>query len=652
PQNFFQYLCTLKTFVKRSNFTIFLNEVTKTSGDEFSVIYETNALKVRALLLTAEQKQPMQCDSVNDFEASETTYEPPQKKPKLDFSEQLHFDRMKVTKTEYSYKGKLNIRVDQPKTDMSIKPERSAVCYICKLPDIPGKFDAKKALALGLKKGPSYGKLTKGESVTTEEGVTITPDQVISPSTSGPIFVIINCPLDEMVEQLVHDPRWSTFFDTVCCMIHITPQNIFNQALYKEFVRKFSKTNHIVLNKESCTQHNTVYLSSRTIQKKLNLLSNDMFPLTASQQHIDPQHGFTCAENLQKFILTPINQQGINHEEAKQFLEDEPIEHTTITTIPCVPQPNNKWEQMVQSMSDTDFEVTFLGTGAALPSKYRNVSGILINLFERGGIILDCGEGTLGQLHRVYGAETENILKNIKVLWISHLHADHHLGVCKLLYRRSLLTSNKVVLIAPKALETFLIESSACMGIDFNFVNFVTINQLINQQNDNEFVHIRNIREHLNVDFKVVPVDHSCKDSFAAILRINDKFPIIYSGDTRPCLNLMKIKECGILIHEATFEDELGEEAIKKKHSTFGEAIHVGGEMDAWRILLTHFSQRYPKIPVLEGEFGIRSMIIFDLMKINAKQMRDLPSYLEPLRLLFAEELEKLQKERGKEDDV
>lgn len=45
-----------------------------------------------------------------------------------------------------------------------------------------------------------------------------------------------------------------------------------------------------------------------------------------------------------------------------------------------------------------EFEVTFLGTGAAVPSKYRNVTGIHVNLFDRGGLLMDCGAlGLVGQ---------------------------------------------------------------------------------------------------------------------------------------------------------------------------------------------------------------------------------------------------------------
>ena len=52
-----------------------------------------------------------------------------------------------------------------------------------------------------------------------------------------------------------------------------------------------------------------------------------------------------------------------------------------------------------------------------------------------------------------------------------------------------------------------------------------------------------------------------------------------------------------MLLHEATFDDELIGDAKAKRHSTTSEAIGVGAAMGARRVLLTHFSQRYQKIP-------------------------------------------------------
>ena len=50
-------------------------------------------------------------------------------------------------------------------------------------------------------------------------------------------------------------------------------------------------------------------------------------------------------------------------------------------------------------------ELVFLGTGSAKPCKYRNVSAIYVDVKGRGGLLMDCGEGSLAQLHVKYGSE-------------------------------------------------------------------------------------------------------------------------------------------------------------------------------------------------------------------------------------------------------
>lgn len=54
----------------------------------------------------------------------------------------------------------------------------------------------------------------------------------------------------------------------------------------------------------------------------------------------------------------------------------------------------------LENITREDMEIVLLGTGSSQPSKYRNVSSILINLFSKGSLLLDCGEGTLAQLKR------------------------------------------------------------------------------------------------------------------------------------------------------------------------------------------------------------------------------------------------------------
>lgn len=85
---------------------------------------------------------------------------------------------------------------------------------------------------------------------------------------------------------------------------------------------------------------------------------------------------------------------------------------------------------------------------------------------------------------------------------------------------------------------------------------------------------------------------------------------VFYSGDTKPNLNHIKYGNgTTLLIHEATFEDALKDEAEKKLHSTVGQAIHSSIKMSAWRTCLTHYSPRYSKLPpITDAHFSNKVM--------------------------------------------
>jgi ribonuclease BN (tRNA processing enzyme) len=116
---------------------------------------------------------------------------------------------------------------------------------------------------------------------------------------------------------------------------------------------------------------------------------------------------------------------------------------------------------------------------------------------------------------------------------------------------------------------------------------------------------------------KNIQVDH-CPNSHGCVLGLNipvasnnstKLFTLCYSGDTRPSSNLvrgcqdftMTVGEpISLLLHEATFDDDARgkEEATSKRHSTVQEALDITSRMkNVDSLLLTHFSQRYPKIP-------------------------------------------------------
>jgi ribonuclease BN (tRNA processing enzyme) len=104
---------------------------------------------------------------------------------------------------------------------------------------------------------------------------------------------------------------------------------------------------------------------------------------------------------------------------------------------------------------------------------------------------------------------------------------------------------------------------------------------------------------------------------------------LVYSGDTRPSERLVILgKNATILIHEATFEDDKLDEAIQKKHSTISEALQIAEKMNANRIILSHFSQRYQSIPPLTNiDYSLNTSVInktifaFDYMSVSFENL-------------------------------
>jgi len=78
---------------------------------------------------------------------------------------------------------------------------------------------------------------------------------------------------------------------------------------------------------------------------------------------------------------------------------------------------------------------------------------------------------------------------------------------------------------------------------------------------------------------------------------------IVYSGDTRPTKELVRLAEnADLLIHDATFDDQLEDRALEDGHSTPMQAAETAKEAGAKRLILTHISARYKKSTLLKRQ--------------------------------------------------
>ncbi|HSE97352.1 MAG TPA: ribonuclease Z, partial [Blastocatellia bacterium] len=82
---------------------------------------------------------------------------------------------------------------------------------------------------------------------------------------------------------------------------------------------------------------------------------------------------------------------------------------------------------------------------------------------------------------------------------------------------------------------------------------------------------------------------------------------VAYCTDTRPCAASVELaRDVDLLIHEATYTQELSQEAREFGHSTAAQAATIAKQAGARRLLITHFSTRYPDpSPLLEEASAI-----------------------------------------------
>lgn len=314
---------------------------------------------------------------------------------------------------------------------------------------------------------------------------------------------------------------------------------------------------------------------------------------------------------------------------------------------------------------ENDTEVIFLGTGSAEPNKYRGSSGILTELprsvaakTSKTWMMLDCGEGTVGSIQRMFGCATmKRIVKNLKVVWISHHHADHMLGVRGLLEVHARVCNAPLTLVGPRVLEEWL---HTC-GVSQNLYHFVHSRDLFagpfgrlpppppptklqsvsrsplpppppldegNQRHsifDQSNASAKSMESRLMQlcglsRFEAVAVEH-CRDAAALVVGSPSGWSLAYSGDCRPSRGFARAaKGCALMIHEATFDNELSDHAVRKRHSTTAEALQIAADAGVKHIVLTHFSQRYPKAIYLD-EVKIKPIIAFDGFRLRYSQL-------------------------------
>lgn len=535
------------------------------------------------------------------------------------------------------------------------RPSPTAFSYIIRNHWQRGRFLPEKAKQLNVNPGPHFNELTRGKSVQAMDGNTVTPEMVLAEGKEGGGVAVVDLPSIDYVEGLITRPEWkfTNVMTGVGAILWLLGPGVSKDQRLQDFIRDRPNLAHVVSSPDDCPNY-LAFDSSAASAIRHNQVGARYFPLPSynnlpTSQASPTDSRLEIARRGQIFQLEPRFENKSNA--IVPFLNTAEVLEATPNRVLNLARVARQEIERVGSeevegshiLPSEDAEIALLGTGSSAPSKYRNVAGNLLRVPGCGSYLLDCGENTLGQMKRIYGPETfREILRDLRLIWISHLHADHHLGtasVIKAWYEeiyggnpggenpssilhefqnpaKILEEERRLVIVGPIDMVQWLKEyanvedygyskivplQSLCVRNEYSFLQWH--DRAIKMRDGPGFPSSR-LGEALRkatglTDLNACLVSH-CIGAQAVSLTFATGFKFSYSGDCRPSKTFAEIgRNSTVLLHEATFDDELQADAEAKKHSTMSEAINVGLAMRAKRVILTHFSQRYQKLPVM-----------------------------------------------------
>lgn len=276
------------------------------------------------------------------------------------------------------------------------------------------------------------------------------------------------------------------------------------------------------------------------------------------------------------------------------------------------------------------FEVTILGSGAAIPTSKRNPTSQFVDCNDRY-ILIDCGEGTQMQIRKL-GLK----FQRINHILISHLHGDHYFGLVGLLSTMHLLGRDKgLTIYGPEELENIIRVQLEAGGSKLDFeIKFVALNgkeaKMIFEDNLIE-IHTFPLKHRIPTNGYLIKEKEKERPILTEAIKGSglklEHLPLLkkgediigedgtfydykdYTGKAKPsysyafCSDTMywetivqHIQNVTVLYHEATFIEKDKDRAKATYHSTASQAAKIAVMANVKKLLLGHLSARYESI--------------------------------------------------------
>jgi ribonuclease Z len=282
-------------------------------------------------------------------------------------------------------------------------------------------------------------------------------------------------------------------------------------------------------------------------------------------------------------------------------------------------------------------ELTILGNSSATPTLNRFPSAQYLNMLDHH-ILIDCGEGTQMQLRKYKIKKSK-----LQYIFISHVHADHVLGLPGLLFSMNLNSRTEPLhVFAPASvfeiIDLFLHHSGTVLK--FNLIKHITNPKTVEIIFENSWIKVTSFplihrvpttgfifeeqarlrklniaaceKHHIPFTFfndikrgkdYINPIDKNLIKNEELTFDAGQPIKYAYASDTLYNTHIVKqVSEVDVLYHEATFLHEKLERAQETMHTTALQAGMVAQQAGVKKLLIGHFSSRYDDLTPLLTE--------------------------------------------------
>ena len=275
-------------------------------------------------------------------------------------------------------------------------------------------------------------------------------------------------------------------------------------------------------------------------------------------------------------------------------------------------------------------KLLFLGTGAGVPSRGRNVSALALKLLDELNEVwlFDCGEGTQHQI-----LETTLKPRKVTTIFITHLHGDHIFGLPGFLSSRSFQGGDEQLTVyGPPGIKEFIetslkiskshllyplrivelspkggvIEMGRGWKVHYQALNHGVLSfgfrveepmiagELLIDQLKAYRIPNGPIFGQLKRREQVTLEDGTVLDGRDFVAPDRPGRVVTILGDTKPTPVLAELAaDANALVHECTFEAGEADMAFRYQHSTSLQAAQVALKAKVGKLYLNRISARY-----------------------------------------------------------